>query len=332
MKPVLFVICFTLGVTLMIFSGYLPQSASARGSVARRVGATHDTELDRSPAALTVTRRVLSHTEDTPQPSQGESAGAAPDAVSAVDVIPAPPVQEPEPASEVPVAGAAPPPPAAAPATSGQPPAVVEEVPLYADAGPDRVIWAGWDELPLDGSASRGRNLTYLWQQISGPQDLAIEYGAHPVTTARGLLDGARLNWRTALYEFALTVTDETGANETDYVKYTVRAAPLLRIKPAPERRFELRNGYQLAHFTSWITNLDSYEAVFEIAAPSELTLTKVAGDACEVTGGKLDGAYLYQAVVYGQAGQATSWVEFLVNTEDNIPAIVQLGANWEAR
>ncbi len=331
MKPVLFVICFTLGVTLMVFSGYLPQSASARGSGADGLG-TRDGELDRSPLAYTVTRRVLSHAEDSgPQPNQGESAAPPADEVPAVDVIPAPPAQESPPTPEPPPPGEVSP--AAAPAGDAPaPPAAVEEVPLLADAGPDRVIWAGWDELPLEGSASTGQGLSYHWQQTTGPRDLMIRNVAQAVTTASGLLEDGRQNWRTSLYEFALTVTDAAGASETDYVKYTVRAAPPLKIKPTPERRFELRNGYQLPLFTSWVTNLESFEAVFELAAPGELTLTKVAGDACEVTGGKLDGAYLYQVIVYGQVGQATSWAEFLVNTEDNIPAIVQLGANWEAR
>jgi len=330
MKPVLFVICFTLGVTLMVFSGYLPQSASARGGAAEGARG-REGEVERSPSAFTVTRRVLSHAEDgTPQPSQGESAAPSADVVPAVEAVPAPPPQEPQSAPE------APPPAEAAPAATPVPDApaqpAVEEVPLLADAGPDRVVWAGWDELPLDGGASSGRGLTYYWQQTAGPRNLAIKNAAHAVTAASGLLDDGRQNWRTSLYEFALTVTDTAGASETDYVKFTVRAAPALKIRPLPERRFELRNGYQMPHFTSWITNLESYEAVFEIAAPGELTLTKVAGDACEVTGGKLDGAYLYQVVVYGQAGQASSWVEFLVDTEDNIPAIVQFGANWEAR
>ncbi len=340
MKPVLFVICFTLGVTLMVFSGYLPQSANARGR-AGAVGASDRHAADRSVLPRTVTRRVLSQQQDDAAESDQTAAGVglddrlAPaitdsptaDGVAALQEEIAQAVSE-EPTAEQTPANSSP----AETAMADESTASADEAPLYADAGPDRIVWSGWDELTLDGSASSGRELAYHWKQASGPKALVIEQEAQAATVARGLLGDGRVGWRAAGYEFELTVTDASGAQDVDYVKYTVCSAPPLKIKPTPGRRFELRNGYQLAHFVSWVTNLETYESLFEIASPVELTITKVAGDACEVTGGKLDGTYLYQVVVYGQEGQAASWVELLVDTEDKIPGIVQLGVNWEAR
>ena len=107
-----------------------------------------------------------------------------------------------------------------------------------------------------------------------------------------------------------------------------------MRIKPAADRHFEFSDGYWLGHFTSWATNLESYETVFEITADRELRFTKVTWSPCELTGGKNEAGtgYHYQVVVYGQAGEPTSWVEFLADTDERIPGIVQLGVNWEAR
>ena len=144
--------------------------------------------------------------------------------------------------------------------------------------------------------------------------------GAQPVT------------WRDVTYEFELAVTDASGKRAVDRVKYSVQSAPALRLKPMPERHFQSHDGYELAHFVSWTTNLESYESTFEIASPTELTFTKVSGSACDLTGGKSDGGYVYQIVIYGQTGEPSSWVEFLVDTEAKVPGIVQLGVSWEGR
>jgi hypothetical protein len=330
-RPILFVVCFTLGVTLMVFSGYLPQAASARGGSPDRSALAGASGSGNPSFPPTVTRAVQVQSPENPPATDAAFQVAPPPAVESA--VAAKAAQEPEPGSPEPSSDQTPPPAESAAALSpNEATAPAEVVGVFADAGPDRVVWIGWDELTLDGSGSSGQDLTYRWQQLRGPRTLAIRSETQATTVASGVLDEAPLRWRNAVYEFELTVTDASGAQNADRVKYTVSSAPPLKIKPTPERRFELRNGYQLAHFVSWITNLESYEALFEIASPTELTFTKVVGDACEVTGGKGDTSYLYQIVVYGQAGMPSSWVEFLVDTEDKIPAIVQLGVNWETR
>lgn len=358
MKPVCFVICFTVGVSLMVFSGYLPQSASASGNksnVATAPGraTVEPTLFERQPITGTVTRKVETGPLNT---SSGTSTAEA----AVTDVVytePAPPVAAHPRTDTASVTGAtdraelAPATPSvpalpsqsqpgsesAAPAPS-DPPALpageatqAKEEPLVlADAGPDRVVWIGWDELTLDATGSTGDNLTYQWKLISGPPTLVIKNDTAPSTTAAGLLAGEKPQWGNTVCKFELTVSDPSGVQDTTTVRYVVKSAPMLKIKPMAERRFELRDGYQLAHFASWTTNIDSYEAVFEISSETELTFTKVGGSNYSLTGGKGEKNYHYQVTVYGQTGESTAWVELLVDTDERIPGIIQLGVNWE--
>ena len=342
MKPVLFVMCFTLGLSLMVLSGYVPQSASAHDGKQNATTSAQELDPFGQPLPRTVTRRVLTsesiESADlsaepgiTDQSQPVVVPAPADESPGAETVAPLPATNHPAPAPEPAIQS---PPPADAPQAT-EPPSPspeVEKVPVVAQAGPDRVIWIGWDELPLDGSASVGTDLTYYWRQISGPVLLTISDEAQAVAVATGLLSSQRITWRSVTYEFELTVTDAAGEQAVDRVKYSVQSAPALRLKPTPERHFQSHDGYELAHFVSWITNLESYESTFEITSPTELTFTKVTGSVCDLTGGKSDGGYVYQIVVYGQAGEPSSWVEFLVDTEEKVPGIIQLGVSWDGR
>lgn len=351
MKPVFFVAFFTIGVSLMIFSGYLPQSASARGNGAGPATASGDSGIgsglfDRQPIAGTVTRKVETavrdaeaeqsdvrpavvttvYTESPPtvaENSSSESASTAQPAKAAEPVVPVSPLVE-EPASKPEV-------PASEPPTELVSDAKSEPL-VLADAGPDRVVWIGWDELTLDATGSTGENLTYKWTLLSGPSTLVIKNDRLAITTASGLLAGEKPRWGNIVCKFELTATDPSGVQDTTTVRYVVKSAPMLKIKPMADRRFELRDGYELGHFTAWATNVDSYESVFEISSETELTFTKVAGSAYAMTGGKAEKNFVYQITVYGQDGESTSWVELLVDTDERIPGIVRLGVNWEGR
>jgi hypothetical protein len=342
MKPVLFVMCFTLGLSLMVLSGYVPQAASAHGARPDTTSAAQEFDPFGQPLTRTVTRRVLTSesiesADLSAEPGVTDQSqpvvvlAGADESPTAKTVAPLPAIKDsapaPGPAIQLP-------PPAAAPQAAA-PPSLspeVERIPVVANAGPDRVIWIGWDELPLDGSASEGAELTYYWRQISGPVLVTISDNAQAVASATGLLGAQRPTWRGVTYEFELAVTDASGERAVDRVKYSVQSAPALRLKPTAERHFQSHDGYELAHFVSWITNLENDESTFEISSPTELTFTKVSGSACELTGSKSDAGYTYQVVVYGQSGEPTSWVEFLVDTEEKVPGIIQLGVSWEGR
>ncbi len=350
MKNVLFVVCFSVGVTLMIFSGYLPSAASARGS---RVAAGSDPDnvaavLAVSDFAGTVTRKAppvepppyspepVAPVEAYDAPAQSPDAGqrgheATEPAPTQVDVAPA--IDAPQTLADAARSMSVEPLPLPVlPETPAESPAA--EATVVADAGVDRVAWGGWDEIVLDGRGSVGEGLTYQWRQTAGPIWLNIADDLAAVTSAIGLVSDERPGWRTRKYQFELLVTDARGQEATDTVQFLVKTAPTMRIKPTADRHFEFRDGYWLGHFTSWATNLESYETVFEIAADRDLRFTKVTGSPCELTGGKNEAGtgYFYQVVVYGQSGEPTSWVEFLVDTDERIPGIVQLGVNWEAR
>jgi|GEM_PF-1858375 len=364
MRPVWFVICFSLGVGLMVFSGYLPQSAKARGgAVDSETGSGHSESRLHDPFE-SITLRAPADYQSGPNKRAENAPSVAtelPPAANRQDMVleePSPPPSSDAPqqppmsdqrSTAPPVAqGPGPTEPAglgtpdqdsALPVdgstlngTVEQPPAA-EPTPPLADAGPDRVVWIGWDELTLDGSGSSGLGLTYQWKQLSGPVPLVIANDRQATTTARGLLTGEALSWRNITYKFELTVTDAGGQHDTDTVLYTVKSAPALSIKPPGERRFEIRDGYELAHYFSWVTNPETLESVFEIASENELTFTRVGGGASYTLGGGLEGKrYVYQVVVYARPDEAASWIEFLVDTDEKIPAIVQLGVTWESR
>ncbi len=342
MRSVLFVVFFSLGISLMILSGYVPKSASARGNsdepVADELAAV---ELDdwrnghrplrplSANAAGSPGHRYSSSTSGGSEDESGEVYTAEPEAVADVGVENsysnhydnspegvAGPVVDTSPGDEV-------------------SPAVGEEEsyewPLpIADAGADRVLWVGWNEITLDGSTSSGDGLTYGWKQVAGPIPLAIGNSAAATSTASGMMTDNQLTWSGAVYEFELTVTDEHGGQDVDYVQFGVRAAPRVVVRPSANRRFELRDGYMLGHVESWATNYETYDYTFEIKSRTELAFTKVAGGNYELSGGKLGNAYAYEVTVFGESGDFSSWLEFLVDTDEKIPGIIQLGVVWE--
>lgn len=325
MKPVHFVVCFTLGVTLMVFSGYLPQTASAGRSTSAEGGGGLGTPA--VPERPTVTHRATGpewapiedpyiegeFSEPVASPALPAPGGGG----QAVEV-------ETEPAAAQAVT------PAESPAARPEPEPELELPLITADAGPDRTVWIGWDDLVLDGRESIGEKLTYEWVQTKGAVTLAIRDGRRPKTTAGGLLKVEKLQWRPEVYEFELTVRDPHGQEDTDAVQFRVLAAPELKISPRADRRFEVRDGFELGHYEAWATNLDSYQSVFEIKAESPLSFTKVSGGRYAITGGEVDDEFVYQVTLYGQEGEAAAWVEFLVDTEERVPGVVLLGVNWE--
>ncbi len=362
MKPVLFVVFFTLGVSLMIISGYVPQAATARSSESV-FGPSYTTD-----AVTRISRPVSAPSIVVPPPLPEEpspliemSVSEALDAPTAVEPfehagtarrrpnpepafeteLSADPVGEqalekpararrarprPEEMTEAPYPDAPTDEPAHEP-----PPEAAFDAP-HADAGPDRTIWAGWDDIPLDGSASTGQQLAFRWRQTAGPVNTTIVSETAATTSATGLQHEDNPRWRPARYTFELTVTDAAGQQATDTVSYTVLSAPALRIRPVPERRFEPRDGYQLAVYSSWTTNTDTYQTTFEISSESELTFTRIGGGLFEVTGGRDGRWWVYQVLLTPQGGEPASWVEYLVDTDEKIPAVVQLGVNWEER
>ncbi|RLB58796.1 MAG: hypothetical protein DRI34_03840 [Deltaproteobacteria bacterium] len=92
----------------------------------------------------------------------------------------------------------------------------VYDGPPLAEAGPDQVVEPA-TTVTLDGSGSRGQNLTFLWEQSSGPEQAALQGS----TTARPSF----LAGREGVYVFRLVVSDDSERrSEPDFTQVLVVA------------------------------------------------------------------------------------------------------------
>ncbi len=364
MRTILFVMCFSLGVSLMVLSGYLPKTASARGGgdvdggdSARRVLVPRyypditPRPVETAPATTTVPEPAspaepyFDPTSER-QPTTGDDGLTPPPTPVATEPNSPPPYSarhkrdhgpRPSAAAATSAAGAA-----TGPAEPNSPDA--DKPAPVAEAGTDRVTWIGWNEIVLDGSASTGEGLTYRWKQVAGPADLQIKRPGRAKVSATGLPISAEMEWASALYEFELTVTDRQGREATDKVGVVVLSGPELKIMPIAQRHFEVRDGYMLGHYEAWAASAEGEGVTFRIASPVGLTFTKVAGTGYEVASeegreggggrgegrGSAGGRHVYKVTVYPDPNELAAYVELLVDTDEKVPGIVRLGVTWE--
>jgi hypothetical protein len=333
MRPLLFVVCFSLGVSLMVFSGYLPNSASA-GDSSRSEPAV---DASMGPVAAPYYRSGP-RPNPLPAPQKVAVPTAAPlpetsqQPVTATPAIEASTTPDPLPVTEAGVQAAAEN--AAEKLREVEASLAEEEEPSegdapIAEAGDDRIVWIGWDEIVLDGKGST-KGMAYAWRQVAGSPPLEITRPDRMTTEARGLPVGPDMGWKPRLYAFELKVTDDAGRAAVDEVEVVVLSGPELSLRPRAARSFKVRDGYLLAHYESWATASGAYETTFTIRSPNELTFTPVAGGAYELSGRRVGRRYVYEVKVYQEESLATSWLEFLVDTDEKIPGIVQLGVSWE--
>ncbi len=362
MRQLLFIICFSLGVSLMVLSGYVPRSVSAGGTPEDAVGAAEARRSGGTAAFRPRSNAWMYHpdasgTDDTgsatADPSEPPPAGAESDAPSGAGPEAAPePVDLATALANVIAPAAAPgetEPPAdeqererserrrhgtddAGAGDAGEAPAdSASDATPVADAGADRAVWAGSGGVLLDGSKSRGEGLTYAWRQTAGPTWLEIEDPSEPVTWAGGLTGEQGLSWAPATYEFELVVHDNAGRQAAQTVRVAAQAAPELTIDPPAEPRFEERDGYIYGVFESWATNHQTDQFTFTISSAQRLKFTGLGGDPYELTGRKTGGVCIYHVTLGLVPGQATSWAELLVETSEKVPGIVRLGVSWYA-
>ena len=201
---------------------------------------------------------------------------------------------------------------------------------VVANAGEGQTVWLGDNEIKLDGSASVGGGLRYAWRQVSGPGELTIADPTAEKTTASGFpTDGDTSG--DASYEFELTTTDFLGKESTATVRYKVKTAPALTIRPRAKQQLAYRDGYLLAHFEAWKTNRSDYAETFEVRSSSELTFQQLSGAAeYEISVSEARRGLTYQVTIYYPEDGSSSWLEFFVDTAEHIPAVLQFGVNWE--
>lgn len=98
--------------------------------------------------------------------------------------------------------------------------ALPNKVPI-ANAGPNQITTLPSSSAVLDGSASfdpDGNIVTWLWKQLSGPNQSVIANGNTSKANVSGLIAG--------VYSFNLSVTDNAGAVSNSPVAVTVNPAP----------------------------------------------------------------------------------------------------------
>lgn len=331
MRVVLFVCCFTLGLTLMYISGQVPRAAEASDSSSGYAANSGD-PFDRQPRVYRpVLRTGTSSTPGAALPTatdpgaadepatKGDSSNAAKtesdgrndadEAAQNAAVVLAELDEDPELEKERQALEA-------------------EDVPApKAKAGEDHVVWIGEPEPRLDGGASKGKDLTYAWRQIDGPKPLAIMEPKQAVTSVRGLA-GASSDWYEQLYEFELTVTDTQGRQAKDTVAWVVLPGPELAMQPAAQRSFALRDGYLLGTYTCEVRAEDPEAASIEISSPVALTLTQMTRGDYELVRRRSDGSVSYELFLYRGAGHSESF-EFFVDTEERIPGVLQVRVTW---
>ena len=96
---------------------------------------------------------------------------------------------------------------------------VPNQVPV-ANAGSDQIITLPVNSVSLTGSGTDpdGNITAYQWIKISGPSGASITSLSSASTTVTGLLQG--------IYQFQLTVTDNSGAIDSDTIQVIVNPAP----------------------------------------------------------------------------------------------------------
>ena len=96
----------------------------------------------------------------------------------------------------------------------------VNQAPV-ANAGADKLVNLPTNTVTITGSGTDadGTIATYAWTKLSGPEPGTIVSPGAATTDINALVGG--------VYQFQLTVTDNSGASSTDIVQVTVNQAPV---------------------------------------------------------------------------------------------------------
>jgi len=182
--------------------------------------------------------------------------------------------------------------------------------PPSANAGPDQTITLPTNSLTLSGSGSEtnGTIVTYAWTQVSGPGTAAISVPGSPVTGVSGLVQG--------IYEFRLTVTDNSGVTATDIMFVTVNAAPAIPGPPSanagPDQTITLpTNSVTLSGSGSETNGTIVTYAWTQVTGPGTATIN-VPGSAATTVSGLVQGTYEFRLTVKDNSGVTATDVMFV--------------------
>ncbi|HEY5370531.1 MAG TPA: T9SS type A sorting domain-containing protein [Hanamia sp.] len=197
--------------------------------------------------------------------------------------------------------------------------------PPTADAGLDQTITLPITSVTLSGSGSDadGTITSYQWTKISGPSTYTIAVPNSAATSIVGLTQG--------VYQFQLTITDNSGDIGTSNVQVTVNAA--INMLPSadagsnqtmtlPTNSVNLSGSGSDADgtITSYQWAKISGPSTYNIASPNSAT-TNISG--------LVQGVYQFQLTVTdNNGGIGTNNVQLTVNGAANIPPTAVGGSN----
>ncbi len=169
-----------------------------------------------------------------------------------------------------------------------------------ANAGPDQSITLPQNSININGSGSDndGTVVSYSWTQVSGPSGITLSGTNSSTLSASSLVEG--------VYVFALTVTDDDGATNTDNMQLTVNAAAVNNPPTANAGTdITITLPVNSTNLTGQGSDTDGSVTTYAwtlVSGPSNPTITN-AGNATATVSGLVAGTYTFRLTVTDDDG-----------------------------
>ena len=197
--------------------------------------------------------------------------------------------------------------------------------PPVANAGSDLTITLPTNSATLSGSGTDpdGTISSYKWAKVSGPSSYTIANANSATTNITSLVQG--------VYQFQLTVTDNSGATGTDVILVTVN--PAANVAPTANAGTDQAITLPVSTITLSGSGTDADGTVVnyswtEISGPSGFNIVNSTSPVTDVTG-LVKGVYQFQLKVTDNDGAiGTDIIQITVNAAVNIPPVANAGSN----
>jgi len=193
-----------------------------------------------------------------------------------------------------------------------------------ANAGPAQSIKLPVNSAKLTGGGSDadGTIKSYQWTKISGPSSYSIDAPNSAVANISGLVQG--------IYQFKLTVTDNSGGIGTSVVQITVNAANIPPVVSAGNSK-SITLPANLTTLNGSASDADgtikSYQWT-KVSGPSACNIVNANSATTDVSG-LTEGVYQFKLSVTDNDGALSSaTVQITVNAPANIPPVATAGTD----